>query len=226
MIGSNLGQVYTGQQGNQLATVLGPSRALASYEGYAAKKAADKAKDSADLSKGMMDVKPEEVWHFYSADQQKTWENWVNKGAGMMPKGNPFKRYDDEAIQWQIEGSRIKAANENIKQAKSLWDKAMGDINSRGDEYTDEYKEKVKNFAANNPVDVIATGKFDFPQAEFKNPSTIHQDYMVNGLGNLEKAAGENVLQDRDFNNYSISYFSTPEAEKKRSCCQANVRFA
>lgn len=214
MIGSNLGQVYTGQQGNQLATVLGPSRALASYEGYAAKKAADKAKDSADLSKGMMDIKPEETWHYYSANMSKTWENWVNKGADMMPKGNPFKRYDDEAIQWQIEGSRIKAANENIKQAKNLWDKAMGDINSRGDEYTDEYKEKVKNFAVNNPVDVIASGKFDFPQAEFKNPSTIHQDYMVNGLGNLEKAAGENVLTDRDFNNYSISYFSTPEAEK------------
>lgn len=214
MIGSNLGQAYTGQQGNQLATVLGPSRALASYEGYAAKKAADKAKDSADLSKGMMDVKPEEVWHYYSGAQNKTWEDWVNKGANMMPKGNPFKRYDDEAIQWQIEGSRIKAANENIKQAKALWDKAMGDINTRGDEYTDEYKEKVKNFAVNNPVDVIASGKFDFPQAEFKNPSTIHQDYMVNGLGNLEKAAAGNVLTDRDFNNYSISYFSTPEAEK------------
>lgn len=214
MIGSNLGQVYTGQQGNQLATVLGPSRALASYEGYAAKKSADKAKDSADLSKGMMEVKPEETWHFYSADQQRAWEGWVNKGAEMMPKGNPFKRYDKDAIQWQIEGSRLKAANENIKQAKSLWDKAMGDINSRGDEYTDEYKEKIKNFAANNPLDVIASGKFDFPQAEFKNPSTIHQDYMVNGLGNLEKAAGDNVLTDRDFNNYSVSYFSTPEAEK------------
>lgn len=212
MIGS--GQVYTGQQGNQLATVLGPSRALASYEGYAAKKAADKAKDAADLSKGMMDIKPEETWHFYSSDQQRAWEGWVNKGAEMMPKGNPFKRYDKDAIQWQIEGSRLKAANENIKQAKALWDKAMGDINSRGDEYTDEYKEKVKNFAANNPLDVIASGKFDFPQAEFKNPSTIHQDYMVNGLGNLEKAAGDNVLTDRDFNNYSISYFSTPEAEK------------
>lgn len=214
MIGSNLGQVYTGQQGNQLATVLGPSRALGAYEGYVAKKAADKAKDAADLSKGMMEVKPEEVWHYYSGAQNKTWENWVNKGAEMMPKGNPFKRYDDEAIQWQIEGSRIKAANENIKQAKALWDKAMGDINTRGDEYTDEYKEKVKNFAANNPVDVIASGKFDFPQAEFKNPSTIHQDYMVNGLGNLEKAAGENVLTDRDFNNYSVSYFASPEAEK------------
>lgn len=214
MIGSNLGQVYTGQQGNQLATVLGPSRALGSYEGYAAKKAEGRAKDAADLSKGVMDVKPEETWHFYSADMSKTWENWVNKGAEMMPKGNPFKRYDQDAIQWQIEGSRIKAANENIKQAKALWDKAMGDINSRGDEYTDEYKEKVRNFAVNNPVDVIATGKFDFPQAEFKNPSTIHQDYMVNGLGNLEKAAGDNVLTDRDFNNYSVSYFSTPEAEK------------
>ena len=124
MIGS--GQVYTGQQGNQLATVLGPSRALASYEGYAAKKATDKAKDAADLSKGMMEVKPEETWHFYSADMSKTWESWVNKGAEMMPKGNPFKRYDKDAIQWQIEGSWLKAANENIKQAKALWDKAMG----------------------------------------------------------------------------------------------------
>lgn len=214
MIGSNVGQVYTGQQGNQLATVLGPSRALASYEGYVAKKAAEKSRDGEDLSKGVGAVKPEETWHYYSQDLNSRWEKWSNQGASLMPKGNPFKRYDDEAIRWQIEGARIKAANENIKQAKVLWDKAMGDINTRGDEYTDEYKDKVKNFAANNPIDVVASGKFDFPQAEFKNPSTIHQDYMVNGLGILQKGAGDRVLTDADFNNYSISYFSTPEAEK------------
>lgn len=215
MIGSNQGQVYTGKQGNQLATVLGPSRSLGVYEGALAKRKADKAKDAADFSKGAMDVKPEEIWHYYSSDLSKTWEGWMSKGAQMMDKGNPWKRSDKDAVQWQIEGARIKAANENVKQAKALWDKAMGDINTRGDEYTDEYKENVKNFAQNNPLDKIMSGQFDFPQAEFKNPSTIHQDFLVNGLSNVEKAAGKDAVPlDADFNNYTVSYFSTPEAEK------------
>ena len=152
MIGSNQGQVYTGKQGNQLATVLGPSRSLGVYEGALAKRQADKAKDAADFSKGAMDIKPEEVWHYFSSDLSKTWEGWMSKGAQMMDKGNPWKRSDKDAVQWQIEGARIKAANENVKQAKALWDKAMGDINTRGDEYTDEYKESVRNFAQNNPL--------------------------------------------------------------------------
>ena len=132
-----------------------------------------------------------------------------------MPGGDPWKRSDKAAIDWQIEGSRIKAANTNVKQAKALWDKAMGDINSRGDEYTDEYKAQVRDFAVNNPLDKIMTGQFNFPQAEFKNPSTIHQDFLVGGLANVEKAAGKDAVPtDTDFNNYTVSYFSTPEAEK------------
>lgn len=132
-----------------------------------------------------------------------------------MPGGDPWKRSDKAAIDWQIEGSRIKAANTNVKQAKALWDKAMGDINSRGDEYTDEYKAQVRDFAVNNPLDKIMSGQFNFPQAEFKNPSTIHQDFLVGGLANVEKAAGKDAVPtDTDFNNYTVSYFSTPEAEK------------
>lgn len=132
-----------------------------------------------------------------------------------MPGGDPWKRSDKAAIDWQIEGSRIKAANTNVKQAKALWDKAMGDINTRGDEYTDEYKAQVREFAVNNPLDKIMSGQFNFPQAEFKNPSTIHQDFLVGGLANVEKAAGKDAVPtDTDFNNYTVSYFSTPEAEK------------
>jgi len=215
MVGTQLGTAYSGQQGNQLATVIRPNNNLATYEAFLAKGKAKKDKDAADFAKGALEVKPEETWHYFSSDLQKTWEGWFNKGAELMPGGDPWKRSDKAAIDWQIEGSRIKAANTNVKQAKALWDKAMGDINSRGDEYTDEYKAQVRDFAVNNPLDKIMTGQFNFPQAEFKNPSTIHQDFLVGGLANVEKAAGKDAVPtDTDFNNYTVSYFSTPEAEK------------
>jgi len=214
MVGTQLGTAYSGQQGNQLATVIRPND-LSTYEAFLAKDKIRKDKAAADFSKGALEVKPEEVWHFYSSDLSKTWENWFQKGANLMPGGDPWKRSDKDAIDWQIEGSRIKAANANVKQAKALWDKAMGDIGTRGDEYTEEYKTQVKDFAVNNPLDKIMTGQFNFPQAEFKNPSTIHQDFLVGGLDNVQKAAGkEAVPTDADFNNYTVSYFSTPEAEK------------
>ena len=215
MVGTQLGTAYSGQQGNQLATVIRPNNNLATYEAFLAKGKAKKDKDAADFAKGALEVKPEETWHYFSSDLQKTWEGWFNKGAELMPGGDPWKRSDKAAIDWQIEGSRIKAANTNVKQAKELWDKAMGDINTRGDEYTDEYKSQVRDFAVNNPLDKIMSGQFDFPQAEFKNPSTIHQDFLVGGLANVEKAAGKDAVPtDTDFNNYTVSYFSTPEAEK------------
>lgn len=215
MVGTQLGTAYSGQQGNQLATVIRSNNNLATYEAFLAKGKAKKDKDAADFAKGVLEVKPEETWHYFSSDLQKTWEGWFNKGAELMPGGDPWKRSDKAAIDWQIEGSRIKAANTNVKQAKALWDKAMGDINTRGDEYTDEYKAQVRDFAVNNPLDKIMTGQFNFPQAEFKNPSTIHQDFLVGGLANVEKAAGKDAVPtDADFNNYTVSYFSTPEAEK------------
>lgn len=215
MVGTQLGTAYSGQQGNQLATVIRPNNNLATYEAFLAKDKKKKEADAANFSKGALDVKPDEVWHFYAGDLNKTWEGWFNKGAELMPGGDPWKRSDKAAIDWQIEGSRIKAANTNVKQAKALWDKAMGDINSRGDEYTDEYKAQVRDFAVNNPLDKIMSGQFNFPQAEFKNPSTIHQDFLVGGLANVEKAAGKDAVPtDTDFNNYTVSYFSTPEAEK------------
>lgn len=215
MVGTQLGTAYSGQQGNQLATVIRPNNNLATYEAFLAKDKKKKEADVANFSKGALEVKPDEVWHFYNADLQKNWEGWFNKGAELMPGGDPWKRSDKAAIDWQIEGSRIKAANTNVKQAKALWDKAMGDINTRGDDYTDEYKAQVRDFAVNNPLDKIMTGQFNFPQAEFKNPSTIHQDFLVGGLANVEKAAGKDAVPtDTDFNNYTVSYFSTPEAEK------------
>lgn len=215
MVGTQLGTAYSGQQGNQLATVIRPNNNLATYEAFLAKDKKKKEADAANFAKGALEVKPEETWHYFSSDLQKTWEGWFNKGAELMPGGDPWKRSDKAAIDWQIEGSRIKAANTNVKQAKALWDKAMGDINTRGDEYTDEYKAQVRDFAVNNPLDKIMSGQFNFPQAEFKNPSTIHQDFLVGGLANVEKAAGKDAVPtDADFNNYTVSYFSTPEAEK------------
>jgi len=49
MVGTQLGTAYSGQQGNQLATVIRPNNNLATYEAFLAKGKAKKDKDAADF---------------------------------------------------------------------------------------------------------------------------------------------------------------------------------
>lgn len=215
-VGTDIGTVYSGKQGNQFATTFGASKAATLGAQSAANKAAAKAKSRGDAKDAMMKAKPEEVWHHYSARANQKWEDWVLEGSKIMTNKNvddPWKSTDPEAIKWQIDGARLKSSVDNINQAKDWWDKSVAAISSRGDEYTDEYKESVRNFAKNNEFDKLAGGQFEIPQADFKNPSNIFSNFLVKESDRIRDEFDTKVPKDSEFATRTKQYFSSEENE-------------
>lgn len=205
-VGTDQGTVYRGRQGTGFATVLGDSKALPLAMEYEASKKAAKQKERADAMARMQELKPEEVWHYYSAEANNRWQDWINEGAEMMTDqgiDNPWTSSSPDAIQWQLKGSELKAATDNINQAKALWDDAMKDIGTRGDKYTPEYLVAVKDFAAKHSFDNLASGQFDFPQTQFIEPTDIYQKFLIKDAEDLRKTLDDGqvptdgILKDR-----------------------------
>jgi len=99
---------YRNTQGNGYATVLKPFGLEALAASNAAKQRAASERD-ASLNKQIMESKPEEVWHYYSAGVNKMWDDWLVEGAKMMTSSgieNAWKSTDPRAIQWQINGAK------------------------------------------------------------------------------------------------------------------------
>jgi len=204
---------YKNDQGDGYATVLKPFglEAMMANRGREAKA---KAEAQADFGKGVMGVKPEETWHYYSAGITKSWEDWVNRGAKIMTTksiDDPWKSTDPDAIQWQIDGAKIKAGNENIKQAQTAYDKAMQDIAVRGKDYTPEYLEAVKNFPTKS-IEELLSGQYDFPQAEFKNPAQITDKLFVKRKEQILKNQPDGyVPSDKEIKGELENFFTLPE---------------
>lgn len=215
MVGDQTGQVYQNQQGTGLGTVVGPSVAVREALKRADERRAAAGKSRADAISRMQEFKPEEVWHYYSGESSSRWEEWVENGANIMTsKGisDPWKSTDPEAIKWQIEGARLKTANANINQAQSLWQEAMKDIGTRGDQYTDEYLNKVRSFPAEYTWDEIASGDFDFPPAEFKNPAKLFSKFYNDEANALKSELGDGVVPTDDQIKKRVGvFFGDPE---------------
>ena len=215
-VGTNMGTVYSGRQGTQFATTLGRSQALEQGLEDVRKRAAAKQDARAKAAEQMFQAKPEEVWHYYSANANKAWEDWVKDGAQIMTDQSiidPWKSTDPKAIEWQIKGARLKSAVANINQAKDWWDKQVAAIATRGDDYTDAYKDQVRNFAKNNSFDQLASGDFELPQADFKNPSNIFSNFLVAETQRLRTELGDRPPTDREFATRTQQYFGNPENE-------------
>ena len=168
------GNIYRNRQGDGYATTFGRNKSLEVAAKNKALGDQDVAKDRASGAKKSMEYKPEEVWHFYGAEANGAFNSWMEEGATIMAKEgipNLWNSSNPKAVDWQIKAGRIAQANENINQAKDMYEKAMQAINSRGDEYTDEYLDSVRNFPVNVSFDEMTSGSFQFPQAQYKNPS-------------------------------------------------------
>lgn len=204
---------YRNRQGDGYATVLKPYglEAIMANRGREAKA---KAEGQANFAKGTMEVKPEETWHYYSAGIDKTWEDWVKKGASMMTAKNiddPWKSTDPDAIQWQIEGARIKSGQNNINQAQKAFLEAQKDIGARGDKYTQEYLDAVKNFPT-TPIETLLSGQFNFPMPELKNPAQVTDKLFVKRKEQILKGKPDGyVPADKELKTELETFFSQPE---------------
>lgn len=215
-VGTEQGQVYKGKQGIQYATVLDslkPTMALIELG-----RAGQRAK-SADKEAGLkttLEFKPEEVWHYYSAEANQRFENWAKKGAALMTQRqipNLWNSTDPDAVNWQLEGAKLKAGYDNINQAKDLWDKSMQDIGTRGDKYEDSYLSSVKNFPSLLGYEQIASGQFNFPQAKFKDPSNIYAKFFTADANNFKNDLKGVPPTDAQLWERTAIYFSSPEHE-------------
>jgi len=204
---------YRNRQGDGYATTLKPYglEAIMANRGREAKA---KAEGRANFQKGVMDVKPEETWHYYSAGIEKTWEDWKRKGAAIMTDksiDDPWQSTDPDAIQWQIEGARIKSGQTNINQAQKAFLEAQKDIGTRGDKYTQEYLDKVKNFPT-TPIETLLSGQFDFPMPEFKNPAQVTDKLFVKRKEQILKGKPDGyVPADKELKTELETFFSQPE---------------
>lgn len=215
MIGDATGSMYTGHQGVGNATVFDWDSIGAKLAAEKAQKAARAAKDQEDSFAGMNKAKPEEVWHYYSAEANDKWANWVKAGAAIMTNkavDNLWKSTDPDAVAWQIEGARLRKETDNIKQAKASWDAAMNDIGTRGDKYTHEYQQEIKDFGAKHTYAQLASGDFEFPQAKFYDPGSLYESLFVKDAKDLSDQIGKDQIpSDRTIHDRIDVFFSSPE---------------
>jgi len=173
-VGSNQGTVYIGDQGKELATVLGGNMSVPAVLQNADKKK-KAAEDRKNALKQMQDFRPEETWHYYSGQMNNKWDEWMREGADIMANkdiNDPWKSTDPAALDWRLKGSSLMAENQNINQAKGWWDKTTEDIRNNPDKYEDGFKNSVHGFGHSYTFDEIAGGKFKYPEPKTKKPIT------------------------------------------------------
>jgi hypothetical protein len=223
MVGSEQGQVYKGKQGIQYATILDSSKIADKIAALGLQAKAAKAKEADDAAKITMDFKPAEVWHYYSAEATKRYEEWAQKGAKLMTGkniSNLWNSTDPEAVNWQLEGARLKQGYANIKQAQDQWGKSMDKVREKGDEYTEDYLKSLEFFPANVSFDQIASGNFNWPQAEFKNPTHIFQRFLTTDLKGFQSELGDRPPKPEEVQTRVVTYFNTPEHENDKKGMQ------
>jgi hypothetical protein len=224
MIGGDLGNVYKGRQGIQLATVLGESQAVKAHAVREAQKADQAKKNRNAALQQTYETKPDEVWHFYSAEANSRWNDWMNNGAAIMTMGdieNPWESHDPRAIQWRIDAGKQKAATDNINQYQTQYELAMKDIGIRGDEYTEEYKQAVRNFPIAHTYDNLAGGQVDFPQAQFNDPSKIYSKFYVKDALEMRTMLGQDVAPtSAQITDRVNTFFDTEENEAELKSLQ------
>lgn len=211
------GNAYIGQQGTGLATVVGDNKSPLLYLQQKQARDTAKAKEREDALAKMQEVKPDEVWHYYSQEANNRWQDWMKRGGEMMTKNNipnPWKSSHPDAIQWQIEGANLKAATQNINQYKKYFDEAMKDIGTRGKDYDSDYLAEVENFAVNHSFEALAAGQASFPQSRFKNPTNYFNGFVKAQTTLLKSEFADGILPPPDrFKDVVNTYFSAPDEE-------------
>jgi hypothetical protein len=204
------GSVYKGNQGTGYATTFGNSQALDTLANQNYLKA---QKSKSGKTKGI-DFDTDGVWHYYSGQAQQEIDDWYNKTAQIqIDEGidDPWNTSNKKAINQQIEAGRIKAGLENVKQAQEAYNNAMKDIAVRGDEYDPEYIEAVKNFPLQTNFETIKQGNFQFPFPRFKEPTNIHNNFLVAEYKRLREETEGEIPTDAALQNSVNAYFTAPE---------------
>lgn len=220
MVGTDVGTMYRGEEGKGYAEKFDMRQLLANQ--MAKKTAGDQERKDAlgEMAKNM----PKDVWHYYSANIQQEYSDWMKKGADIMTRkgiNDPWKSADQDAVQWQIDGANLKAKVENIKQAKDLYEKGMQNIASNGEKYDPEYKKEIEEFGIRHSYEEIASGGYKFPKAVFSDPGNLYERFFVKDVQELKSLTKDGAVPtDAAIKNRLDVFFGAPENEQEKNAAQ------
>jgi hypothetical protein len=233
MIGSKLGQVYNNDQGKGLAVILDTSgywkqRALAQQQDARAE--ATKQKQQAANLKKLEDFRPDVKWPEYLNQIKSGFDNLFEVSARHVTQNNVdvMTSPDETSREIRKNFNQLSTATQRVNILKGEHDERMQDINTRGDKYTQESIEAVTKFTEYTSLEDMARGyrvkqndkgeevyePVRMPELKYKNPSTIFNDFYINGRNNLKGQANETgFVPNEKIRAYGVDYFTAPENE-------------
>jgi hypothetical protein len=212
-VGSNLGQVYKGNQGIQLATVYDRGYIEALMAGQKAAEEA-KRKDKVDGMKKTAEALPKDTWHFYQNEVSKDVDALLMEGARLMTDygiNNLWTDTSPEAFEWRNKITALQGGVKNIDQYQDQYDKAIAAIAIREEKYNPNYVNRVKNFPKNHDKSQLMTGDIQFPVPEFINPGDIYSNFYVAESKRYQQTLQAGQPPDSaEIDNLLQMYFSDP----------------
>jgi len=181
-VGTQIGGVYTNDQGKGLATTF-PDSNLVEQAGQL--KLAEEARQRADRKAGAdktAEMAPKETWHFYQEAIAQRTQDLLKEGAQIMTATGSDNLWSDPAEyarEWRAKFAAHNGAVNNIDQYQTQYENAINDIAVREDEYDPDYVNAVKLFPKTFSVDDLATGQVQFPVPKFSNPGNLFSDFFV-----------------------------------------------
>lgn len=234
-VGSNLGTYYDNDQGKGLATIIDTRSYYLNKEAMAQKEAA-RRQAKGELSKRLeaMDDAIEIKFPEYINDFRDPFNTLYDQAAVMITEANedPWTSTTERAKEWRSNIRQVQKGVERVNLLHEDYTKAVGLINTHGDEYTDESKDAILNFPQQfNALDIIRGYRADeegnvysasVPALKFRNPS-LHQEFFRKGLTDLAPAKDDNgYIPPEKIHNYGLSFFNDEANDRLREAARQN----
>jgi hypothetical protein len=230
-----LGTYYDNDEGKGLSKILDTRSYWGNQKALAQKRAAaEKAKQEKLEKLGKMEEAIAVKFPEYINDFREPFNELYDEAAVMITQGNedPWSSTSPRAKAWRENMRNVQIGVERVNLLHKDYAKAVDRINTHGDEYTDESKEAILNFAETfSAEDMIRGFRTDpagarqtaaVPELIFKNPS-LHQEFFRKGLTDIQPFKDENGYVDpTKIHNYGISFFNDEANERLRTAARQN----
>jgi len=212
-VGTDIGTVYRGRQGEGLATTfdtrmlqqgLMQDQALQARRNLAAQE--DRAKKTKDAKEG-------KTWHFYQNNLAQEVQGLLESGSQLsVQKGiDPWTSTDPDASEWRQRMANVPRTIANIDQYQDQYTKAIQAIAVREKDYDPDYVEQVKAFPQMYDYEALKDGRVQFPVPKFYNPGNLYSNLYVKDAKLYKESLGEGEpARPSDIRNRVMMYAQDP----------------
>jgi hypothetical protein len=204
-VGGQAGYVHNQRQGTGLATVLPTGTNSEEFGIYTRKAMADKEaalkakKAEADAAREALTKFNPDRWFKHETIIQPMMNDWIDKGAQMMAKGqNPWRDVTPEAQAWRKQQLEIEGIANTSKQMKEMADKVRADVNgSDPGAYDLASLQAQAKYSDMDPRDVAKNGILPPPLIKAR-PMMDLQDFYGKTMAEVNQRRGDVPLNDAD----------------------------